>query len=99
MAISKAEIQATVGEACQIFKGAITNCQQMIKSLNAQILRSDSTLNELQAQTDPDQDAINQIKAIIAALQGQLSDQQNALIGAENDYDIHCTPQPTTPTK
>jgi capsule polysaccharide export protein KpsE/RkpR len=95
MAISKAQIQSAVGDACQMFKGAVTNCQQMIKSLEAQILRSQSTLNELQAQTDPDQGAIDQIKAIIAALQDQLSDQQNALTGAENDYEIHCTPQPT----
>jgi capsule polysaccharide export protein KpsE/RkpR len=95
MAISKAEIQAAVESACQMFKGAITNCEQMIKSLEAQILRSDGTLNELQSQTDPDQDAINRIKAIIAALQDQLSDQQNALTGAQNDWEIHCTPQPT----
>jgi peptidoglycan hydrolase CwlO-like protein len=99
MAISKTEIQAAVEDACQMFKGAVTNCQQMIRSLEAQILRSESTLNELQAQTDPDQAAIDQIKQIIAALQDQLSDQQNALTGAENDYEIHCTPQPATPTK
>jgi septal ring factor EnvC (AmiA/AmiB activator) len=99
MAISKTEIQAAVEDACQMFKGAITNCQQMIRSLEAQILRSQETLNALQAQPNPDQDAIDQIKQIIAALQDQLSDQQNALTGAENDYEIHCTPQPTTPTR
>jgi capsule polysaccharide export protein KpsE/RkpR len=95
MATSNAEIQAAVEDACQMFKGAITNCQQMIRSLEAQILRSEATLNGLESQANPDQDAINQIKAIIAALQDQLSDQQNALTGAENDYEIHCTPQPT----
>jgi peptidoglycan hydrolase CwlO-like protein len=95
MAISKADIQASLGSACQSLKGAITNCQQTIKSLEAQILSTDATLNGLQAQTNPDQDAINQVKQMLKALQDQLSEQQSALIGAENDYEANCLGFPT----
>ena len=86
MAISNAEVQAALGEACQLLKASVTGFEQMIASLKSQIRVNEDALTQLLAVTNPDQattDQIAQLSAMQTTLQNQLTLQQDGLQSAE----------------
>jgi DNA-binding transcriptional regulator GbsR (MarR family) len=103
MATSVPQIQAALETACQALWGAVTGTKALIKSLEKQVLSNQETLNQLLAETNPDQattDRIKQIQQMVKTLQDQVTQQQANLIGAENDYEANCPPSPpSTSTK
>jgi predicted nucleic acid-binding Zn-ribbon protein len=97
MATSVAETHATLENACQFLKGVVTSYQQTIKALQNQILGNEEVLNKLRAQTNPDQNTLDQIKQIsqmLTSLRDQVSKQQDGLVAAQDDYEANCPPSP-----
>jgi predicted nucleic acid-binding Zn-ribbon protein len=93
MATSVAEIQAAVGTACQALKGIVTSFQKAIERLEGQIEGNEQNLDKLRAQTNPDQNTINQIKLIeqtLTTLRDQISQQYANLAAAQADYESYC---------
>ena len=95
MVTSEAQIKAAVQNGCQVLKGIVASIERAIQRLEAQIQGNEENLSKLRAQTNPDQNTINQINQIeqtLKALRDQISQQYTDLASAKADYEGLCPP-------
>jgi len=93
MATSVAEIQAAVHGGCERLAAIVASFRNAIQRLENQVEGNEENLDKLRAQTNPDQNTINQIALIeqtLTTLRDQISQQQDNLAAAQSDYEGLC---------
>jgi chromosome segregation ATPase len=92
MATSEAGVQGAVKNACTLLGGIVKSIQNAINSEQRRLSGLESQLKNLEAQQDPDQDHISQIRQLMAALRDEIDKDQADLVSAKTDFESMCGP-------